>query len=289
MNTCIYTYIYICCFDFDALAQESHFETKRDKLSSSAETRIRSWASQAPTRQQTERLPTNRLSYRGSNEKLNSIARPYDEQAFGPLEGIGAPLGSNDIHIYCFDFAAPAVWGVSKRKLNPGFEPRVSGTESPQTECPLTNGLSYQGSNLTLELISPSLWSVSIQTTRPRCRYGFTPGSCDIHFVGVDSDALATGKWFRIERRPVLFLCWMQHSNQGLWNRIFSRLYAGWLIGWAIKDQAKNLNSIAHPWSASIQLSLWYNHDDQAWCQWPSWHCLPGLWFIYHYQYHYLS
>ena len=28
-------------------------------------------------------------------------------------------------------------------------------------------------------------------------------------------DALATGKWYRIERRTVVFLCWMQDSNPG--------------------------------------------------------------------------
>ena len=50
-----------------------------------------------------------------------------------------------------------------------------------QTECPLTNRLSYRGSNLKLELGSPSLWSASIQPTRPHCRLAFAPGSGDIH------------------------------------------------------------------------------------------------------------
>ena len=34
-------------------------------------------------------------------------------------------------------------------------------------------------------------------------------------FVGVNFEALATGKWYWIERGPVVFLCWMQHSNPG--------------------------------------------------------------------------
>ena len=33
--------------------------------------------------------------------------------------------------------------------------------------------------------------------------------------VGVNFDALATGEWYRIERKPVVFLCWMQDSNPG--------------------------------------------------------------------------
>ena len=34
-------------------------------------------------------------------------------------------------------------------------------------------------------------------------------------FVSVNVDALATGKWYWIERKPVVFLCRMQDSNQG--------------------------------------------------------------------------
>ena len=49
-----------------------------------------------------------------------------------------------------------------------------SGSQTPnrqQTECPLTNRLSYPGSSLKLELHSPSLWSASIQPTRPHSRF----------------------------------------------------------------------------------------------------------------------
>ena len=53
---------------------------------------------------------------------------------------------------------------------------------------------------------------------------------------------------FRIERRQVVFLCWMQDSNQGLWNRISSRLNARWQTDWAIEDPAEKLNSVARPY-----------------------------------------
>ena len=36
----------------------------------------------------------------------------------------------------------------------------------------------------------------------------------------------------------------MQDCNQGLWNRIASKLNAPWQTDWAIQDQARNLNSI---------------------------------------------
>ena len=45
-------------------------------------------------------------------------------------------------------------------------------------------------------------------------------------FVVVNFDALAQASDFQIERRQVVFLCWMQDLNQGLWNRISSRLNA---------------------------------------------------------------
>ena len=50
------------------------------------------------------------------------------------------------------------------------------GSQTPnrqQTECPLTNRLSYRGSSSILELDSPSLWSASIQPTRPHSRLAF--------------------------------------------------------------------------------------------------------------------
>ena len=64
-------------------------------------------------------------------------------------------------------------------------------------------------------------------------------------FVVFNFDALAQTSDFQIERRQVIFLCWMQDLNQGLWDQISSRLNARWQTDWAIKDQAKTLNSTA--------------------------------------------
>ena len=54
--------------------------------------------SQTPIRQQTECLLTNRLIYRGSYKNLNSTARPYDQQAFSPLDLTASWL--SHIHTY---------------------------------------------------------------------------------------------------------------------------------------------------------------------------------------------
>ena len=71
----------------------------------------------------------------------------------------------------------------------------------------------------------------------------------DIVFVVVNFNALAQASDFLIERRQVVFLCWMQDSNpEGLWNRISSRLNAHWQTDWAIQDQTKNLNWKALPY-----------------------------------------
>ena len=74
-------------------------------------------------------------------------------------------------------------------------------------------------------------------------------------FVAVNFDDLPQASDFRIERRQVVFLCWVQDSNpDGLWKRISRRLNARWQTDWATEGQAKNLNSTARPYaSASIQ------------------------------------
>ena len=64
-----------------------------------------------------------------------------------------------------------------------------------QTECLLTNRLSYRGSTQKkLELDSPSLWSASIQPTRPHCQLAFAPGSGDIHVCCCQFRCSGTGK-----------------------------------------------------------------------------------------------
>ena len=85
-------------------------------------------------------------------------------------------------------------------------------------------------------------------------------------FVVVNFDDLAQASDFQIERRQVVFLCWMQDSNpEGLWNPIFSRLNACWQTDWAIEDQAKDLNSTASPYdqqafSPPDPTAIWYSH-----------------------------
>ena len=156
--------------------RQAIFESKGDKLSSSAECRIRTQRV-SETQSSADWMPADKPTElsRIKLKKLNSKARPYDQQAFSPPD-------------------PTAIWH----------------------------------SHLALAIYI---------------------------FVVVNFDALAQASDFRIERRQVVFLCWMQDSNpEGLWNPIFSRLNACWQTDWAIKDQAKKLELDSPSlWSASIQ------------------------------------
>ena len=56
-------------------------------------------------------------------------------------------------------------------------------------------------------------------------------------FAVVNFDAVEQASDFRIERRRVVFLCWIQDSNpEGPWNRIYSRLNARWQTDLAIEN-----------------------------------------------------
>ena len=159
--TWLWRYTYLLLFISMLWHRQAIFESIGDKLSSSAECRIRtqrvsenqSSADWMPADKQTE---LSRIKLKN----LNSTARPYDQQAFSPPD-------------------PTAIWH--------------------------------------------SHLAVAIYI-----------------FVVVNFDALAQASDFRIERRQVFFLCWMQDSNpEGIWNPIFSRLDACWQIDWAIEDQAK--------------------------------------------------
>ena len=172
--------------------RQAIFKSKGDKLSSSAESRI--WT-RDPRHQIASRLNARWQTDRAIEDQaknLNSTARPYDQLAFSPLGPTVSWLSHLALAIYMFvvvnfDAVAQAsdiqidrrqvVFLCWEQDLNPG--PRTPNRQ--QTECSLTNRLSYRGSSLKLELDSPSLWSASIQPTWPHCQLTFAPGSGDIH------------------------------------------------------------------------------------------------------------
>ena len=135
-----------------------------------------------------------------------------------------------------------------------------------QTDCLLTNRLSYRGSSKNLN-----------STARPYDHRAFSPldptAVCHSHlalaiyiFVVVNFDALAQASDIRISRRLVVFLCWMQDSNpEGLWNPIFSRLNGCWQTDWAIVDQAKTwtrqpVSYYQRAFSPLDPTAVWHSH-----------------------------
>ena len=147
--------------NFDALAQASDIRIERRQVVFLCWMQDSNPRSQTPIRQQTECLLTNRLSYQGSNKNLNSTARPYDQQAFSPLDLNASWLSHLALAIYMFvvvNFDALAQANDIRIERRQGVflcwmqdsNPRSQTPICQQTECLLTNRLSYQGSSKNL-------------------------------------------------------------------------------------------------------------------------------------------
>ena len=138
--------------------RQAIFESKGDKLSSSAECRIRTqglrhlFASRLNACWQTDWA----IEYQAKN--LNSTARPYDQQAFSPLDLIASWLSHLALAIYMFvvvNFDALAQASdirIKRRQVvflcwMQDSNPRSQTPIRQQTECLLTNRLSYRGSS----------------------------------------------------------------------------------------------------------------------------------------------
>ena len=160
MHTYIHTYIhtYLLLLISMLWHRQAIFESKGDKLSSSAEGRIRT--------QDLRYLFTSRLNacwqtdwaIEDQAKNLNSTARPYDQQAFSPLDLIANWLSHLALAIYIFvvvNFDALAQASdirIERRQVvflcwRQDSNPRSQIPIHQQTECLLTNRLSYRGSS----------------------------------------------------------------------------------------------------------------------------------------------
>ena len=138
--------------------RQAIFESKGDKLSSSSEGMIRT--------QGLRYLFTSRLNacwqtdwaIEDQAKNLNSTARPYDQRAFSPLDPTVSWLSHLALAIYMFvvvnfdALAQASDFRIKRRQLvflcwmqnlNPGSQT----PNRQQTECSLTNRLSYRGSS----------------------------------------------------------------------------------------------------------------------------------------------
>ena len=232
--------------------RQTIFESKGDKLFTSAECRIRTqgskhlFASKLNACWQTDwsiQDQANKLELDSPSLWSASIQPtwPHCHLAFAP--------GSSDIHICCCEFRCSGTGKrFSNRKetsclplLKAGFEPR--GSQTPirqQTECLLTNRLSYRGSSKNLNSTALPYDQQAFSPPDPTSIWHSHLALAIYIFVVVNFDAMAQASDFRIERRQVVFLCWRQDSNpEGLRHIFASRLNACWQTHWAIEDQAK--------------------------------------------------
>ena len=161
MNMYIYIYIHTCLLLLISMLwhRQAIFESKGDKLSSSAECRIRTqkglWnriSSRLNARWQTD------WAIEDQAKNFNSTARPYDQRAFSPLDPTAVWHSHLALAIYMFvvnfdALAQASDFRIERRQVvflcwmqdsNPegSLEPNLQ-----QTECPLTNRLSYRGSS----------------------------------------------------------------------------------------------------------------------------------------------
>ena len=211
----IYMFVVV---NFDALAQASDVQIERGQVVFLCWMQDLNPGPQTLYRQQSAYSLTNRLCYRGSSKNLNATARPYDQRAFSPLDPTVSWLSHLALAIYMFvvvNFDALALASdiqIERRQvavlcwmqdLNPG--PQTPNRQ--QTECSLTNRLSYRGSSINL-----------YSTARPYDQRAFSPLEPTVSwlshlaqaiymFVVVNFDALAQASDIQIERRKVVFLC----------------------------------------------------------------------------------
>ena len=157
-RTWLWRYTYLLLLIPMLWHRQAIFESKGDKLSSSAECRIRTqgqrhlFASRLNARWQTD------WAIEDQPKNLNSTARPCDQQAFSPLDLTSSWLSHLALAIYIFavvNFDALAQASdirIERRQVvflcwMQDSNPRSQTPICQQTECPLTNRLSYRGSS----------------------------------------------------------------------------------------------------------------------------------------------
>ena len=157
-RTWLWRYTYLLLLISMLWHRQAIFKSKGDKLCSSAECRI--WT-QGPRNQIASRLNARwqtDWAIEDQAKNLNSTARPYDQRAFSPLDPTVSWLSHLAMAIYIFvvvnfDALAQAsdiqierrqvVFLCRMQDLNPGSQT----PNRQQTECSLTNRLSYRGSS----------------------------------------------------------------------------------------------------------------------------------------------
>ena len=206
--------------------RQAIFKSKRDKLCSSARSRILTWdprhqiASRLNARWQTD------WAIEDQAKNLNSTARPYDQWAFSPLDPTVSWLSHLALAIYILLLSISMLWHrqaifKSKRdKLCSSAECRI-WTRDPRHQIASRLNARWQTD-----------WAIEDQakilnlTALPYDQRAFSPIDPTVTWllhlalaisicVVVNFDVLTQASDIQIEWRQVVFHCWKQDLNPG--------------------------------------------------------------------------
>ena len=206
---------------------------------------------------------------------LNSTARPYDQPAFSPLDPTAVWHSHLALAIYMFvavNFDALAQASdirIERRQVvflcwEQDSNPSGSLTlNRQQTECPLTNRLSYQGSSYETWTRQPvpmiSQHSAHLTPQPFGIRTWLWRYTCLLLLISMlwHRQAIFKSKGDKLSSSAESRI----RTHQGLRHQIASRLNAHWQTDWAFEDQAIKLQLDSPPlWSASIQPTWLHSH-----------------------------
>ena len=225
-RTWLWRYTYLLLLISMLWHRQAIFKSKGDKLCSSAECRF--WTGD-PKHQIDSRLNARwqtdwAIEDQGKN--LNSTARPYDQRSFSPLDPTVSWLSHLALAIYIFVVVNFDVWHRQAIFKSKGDKLCSSA------ECRIwTRGTRHQIASR-LNARWQTHWAIEDQaknlnsTARPYDQRAFCPLDPTVSwlshlalaiyiFLVVNFDALAQACDIQIERRQVVFLCWMQDLNPG--------------------------------------------------------------------------
>ena len=217
-------YIFVVV-NFDALAQASDIQIERRQVVFSAECRI--WT-RGPRHQIAIRLNAHwqtDWAIEDQAKNLNSTARPYDQRAFSPLGPTVSWLSHLALAIYIFvvvNFDALAqASDIQIEGRQVVFLCWMQDLGAPDTKSPADWMLADKPTELSNKLkttarpydqLSSSGWFSPLGPTVSWLSH--LALAINI-FVVVNFDALSQASDIQIERRQVVFLCWMQDLNPG--------------------------------------------------------------------------
>ena len=229
--------------------RQAILHSRGEKLSFSAECRIRSWEVW-DTKSPADWISTHKSTVEDQAKTWSQQPVPMmsEHSAYLALLPISSrtwlcrfcwmqdsKLRHTYMHIYIYIYIyihidihyAVFVWwsGTGKRfsirketnylpLLNTGFEQNLE-QNLQQTECPLTNWLGYRDQTNKMNSIASPFDQRAYSPLDPTADWLLHLALAIFMFVVVNFDALAQGGDFRIGRRQVVFLCWMQDSNPG--------------------------------------------------------------------------